>query len=158
MTIVTATGHRPPGLGGYSKMDRTYPKLVDIAVDYCVLTKVTAGIVGMAQGWDFAFGMALIELGIPFTAAVPFPGQERQWPYPAQKLYRSILEKAKVVEIVTHRDYAPELMQIRNEWMVDRCQRVCAMWDGGKFGGTFKCIEYAERTGKPVDNLWSNFT
>ena len=37
--------------------------------------------------------------------------------------------------------------------MVDRADRLVALWSGAP-GGTARCVAYAKRTGKPVDNLW----
>lgn len=47
----------------------------------------------------------------------------------------------------------PKAMQIRNEWIVDRADRIIALWDGS-FGGTHNCITYANKRKVPVDNLW----
>ncbi len=39
-------------------------------------------------------------------------------------------------------------MQKRNEWMVDNCDMLVAVWDGTD-GGTYNCIDYAKRMKKP---------
>jgi uncharacterized phage-like protein YoqJ len=48
-------------------------------------------------------------------------------------------------------------MQRRNEWMVDRADKLVALWDGS-WGGTFNCIEYARKKGVPFDNLWARWS
>lgn len=88
-------------------------------------------------------------LGIPITAAVPFAGQESQWPAASQKLYRDLLAKAARVEVVSSGGYAASKMQRRNEWMVDHCDRLLAVWDGTP-GGTANCIGYALAKRKPI--------
>jgi uncharacterized phage-like protein YoqJ len=40
-------------------------------------------------------------------------------------------------------------MQIRNEWMVDRCDKLIAVWDGSK-GGTGNCVDYAKSVNKDI--------
>lgn len=54
--------------------------------------------------------------------------------------------------------YAPEKMQRRNEWMVDHCTEVVALWDGTP-GGTANCLRYANQPAieRPVVNLWPEF-
>jgi hypothetical protein len=47
-------------------------------------------------------------------------------------------------------------MQIRNEWMVDHCTHVAALWDGSP-GGTGNCIRYVRKIGRPFDNLWQDW-
>lgn len=41
--------------------------------------------------------------------------------------------------------------------MVDRADAVVALWDGGATGGTAKCVQYAEKHGKRIDNLWPSW-
>lgn len=154
--IIAATGHRPDKLGGYS--EAVFQKCVFTAKTYLQVVLPKGAIVGMALGWDQAVAQACIDLGIPFTAAIPFEGQHDLWPVESQRRYLRLLACAEHVEIVTKR-YAmpvPKAMQKRNEWMVDRCQSVLALWDGS-FGGTHNCIRYAEKRKKPVVNSWEVF-
>jgi uncharacterized phage-like protein YoqJ len=39
-------------------------------------------------------------------------------------------------------------MQVRNEWMVDHCNDLLAVWDGSD-GGTGNCVRYAQRILEP---------
>lgn len=148
--ILAATGHRPPKLGGYS--DGVQRELMALAIDYCLDAPPSQIISGMALGWDQAVAEAAIECGIPFIAAIPFEGQERRWPVESQHRYRQLLAAAASVEIISPYPGA-RAMQQRNEWMVDRADRIVALWDGS-WGGTFNCVEYANRVRVPVDNLW----
>lgn len=158
--VVAFTGHRPAKLGGYD--NRTRLALGGLATEYLAQTRPAKVIVGVALGWDQAGAAACLALQIPFIAAVPFEGQEKRWPEEAQERYRWLLEMAESVEIVTPEPcYSTHLvnraMQRRNEWMVDRATRICALWDGS-WGGTFNCVEYAQTRGVPVDNLWRRWT
>src|SRR3546814_15540871 len=92
----------------------------------------------MALGWDTAWALAALDLGVPLTAAVPFCGQEKSWPAESQRRFHSILERAAAVEIVCPGGFAAHKMQTRNEWMVDHADGVVALWDGST-GGTANC-------------------
>jgi uncharacterized phage-like protein YoqJ len=48
-------------------------------------------------------------------------------------------------------------MQIRNEWMVDHCDLLVALWDGSP-GGTGNCIRYAKRAKCATVNLWPHWS
>jgi uncharacterized phage-like protein YoqJ len=150
--IFAATGHRPNKLGGYS--GSAFTDLKDFAVRYLAENCPTRVISGMAQGWDQAWAVAAVALGIPFIAAVPFVGQESRWPDLARRRYRELLKRAYQIHYPDPGgSYAPWKMQARNMWMVDNCDRVIALWNGTE-GGTANCVRYAERAGKPVENLW----
>ena len=152
--IFAGTGHRPDKLGGYSQAVTN--RLTELAIDNLQLIGAKKVISGMALGWDMALAEAAIQLGIPFIAAIPFFGQEKMWPKPSQERYQEILKRAEDVIYVCDKGYAPWKMQIRNEWMVDHCDSVLALWDGSK-GGTGNCIQYANKVNKPIVNLWDQF-
>jgi len=150
--IVGVTGHRPDKLGGYG--DDVFQKLVKTASIYLVKVSADRVLQGMALGWDQACAVAAINLGIPVTAAIPFMGQEKQWPAGSQKKYFEILDKCQTMVQVCEPGYAPWKMQKRNEYMVDRSDRMAALWDGSE-GGTFNCVQYARKQDKQIDQLWS---
>lgn len=152
--IIAATGHRPSKLGGYG--GATEARLAGFAVAYLRQARPSKTISGMAQGWDFAFARASLELGIPFIAAVPFDGQEALWPAETQIAYRDLLTRAATVHIVSPGGYSAAKMRLRNEWMVDNGTRLAALWDGST-GGTASCVRYAEQVGLPLENLWSRW-
>lgn len=154
MTIIAATGHRPEKLGGHD--NKTRLALGGLATEYLAQNAPSKVISGMALGWDQAVAGACIALGIPFIAAVPFAGQERRWPEDAQARYRRLLEQAADVIYVVEGLATISAMQRRNEWMVDNCDRIVALWDGS-WGGTFNCVRYAEKQRRPIDNLWNRW-
>lgn len=158
MSVIAVTGHRPEKLGGYS--DRARRTLGGFAVERFFIARekgLDRVITGMALGWDQAVAGACIALDIPFTAAIPFAGQERRWPRLAQERYHRLLARADQVEIVSPQFInVNRAMQLRNEWMVDRADAVVALWDGS-WGGTHNCIEYARKRGVEVLNLWPNW-
>ena len=152
--IIAATGHRPDKLGGYSP--RITNSLRLLAHRYIVQQRPAFVISGMALGWDQAVAGAALLAGVPLIAAVPFRGQESKWPEQSQLAYRELLAAAARIVEVCDPGYAVWKMQKRNEWMVDHCTRLMALWDGSP-GGTKNCIDYAE--GKiPIDNLWDQWS
>jgi uncharacterized phage-like protein YoqJ len=151
--IVAGTGHRPDKLGGYdyynSKREWVRQE-IRAALNYL---KPEHGISGMALGFDQDLASVFIEMAIPFTAAIPFLGQEDAWPEHSRKFFDWLLERADDVVIVSPGAYAAWKMQVRNEWMVDRCDWLLACWDGTS-GGTKNCVDYAKKVQRqmwPID-------
>lgn len=148
--IIAFTGHRPnhPKMGGWDNdtvqieiMRRIEAALAVLKPDKCIS--------GMALGVDQWAALVCIKMKIPFIAAVPFVGQESIWPDKSKELYKKILEKAEQVEIVSEGGYSVGKLQVRNQWMVDNCDMLVAVFDGSK-GGTHNCVKYAEKKGKEV--------
>lgn len=149
--LIAATGHRPNKLGGYGR--DVYTHLVKLAYDYLGRMQPEGVISGMALGWDQAWADAALLLNIPVHAAIPFEGLESQWPNESKNNFHRILKRCTSVTVVCEGLYAGFKMQIRNEWMVDRAVRICALWDGSP-GGTGNCLKYKGDWQRPVDNLW----
>lgn len=153
MNIVAFTGHRPDKIGGEYNMDfKEYgPRTMAIynEIEQVVVHRIPCQyiITGMALGVDMIAATVAMRLDIPFTAAVPFKGQESKWPKKSRDTYDRILAAAHRVVIVSEGGYSNEKMQIRNEWMVDQLNRfddyLIAVWNGDKFGGTYNCLKYA---------------
>lgn len=151
---LAATGHRPNKLGGYSQSAQEV--LHKLATNFLLESKPDKIISGMALGWDMAWARAAQRLGIPVIAAVPFAGQESIWPVESRRAYVEVLNKCADVVYVCEQGYAPWKMQIRNQWMVDNCTSLVALWNGTE-GGTANCVKYAEKMYKPIINLWERF-
>jgi uncharacterized phage-like protein YoqJ len=103
----------------------------------------------MALGVDQWAANIAYKLGIPFIAAVPFEGQEKAWPEQSQKVFNILIGKVAEVVIVSPGGYTAYKMQVRNEWMVDRADKVIAIWDGTP-GGTGNCVNYAKSKNKEI--------
>lgn len=149
--IWSFTGHRPDKLGGYERSPLQEAIRATIKV---ILTEMRPDMVisGMAIGIDQMVAELAIETGIPFTAALPFRGQESRWPHQAQAHYQKLLASAHKIQYCSEPGYNPYKMQVRNQWMVDNSDLLIAVWDGST-GGTYNCVKYAERVGKPVARL-----
>lgn len=154
--IIAGTGHRLDKLGGYSR--EAFDKLVQIATEYLFkyASKSDTVISGMALGWDQALAQAAKDCGIPYIAAVPFKGQEKMWPQKSQDYFNYLCQFAEEVVYVSEGSYQPWMMQKRNEWMVDNCDILLAMYDGTE-GGTANCVRYANKHGKHIVNLYDKF-
>jgi uncharacterized phage-like protein YoqJ len=148
--ILTCTGHRAP-LGSYD-----LEPLIPIARDALIHLKPDVVVCGLALGWDTAVAIAAIELGIPLHGYIPFVGQADTWPKRSVERYWWLLERCAKKVVVSPGGYAPEKMQIRNEAMVDACDRVLALWDGEEKGGTWNCVKYAMKRKKPIENVWES--
>lgn len=147
--FVAATGHRPDKLGGYDFYNPTREWVrYRIRQELAKLNPI-ACISGMALGVDQDFAWVAMSMGIPVLAAIPFEGQESRWPESSQAFYRDLRVRCYHTEIVCQGGYAPWKMQKRNEWMVDHCQILVAVWDGGP-GGTGNCVKYATKVGRQM--------
>lgn len=153
--IVAGTGHRPDKLGGYGL--EVHDRLVFGAKNALLglRPRVTAVISGGALGWDQALADAAIETETYLKLALPFEGFESKWPRDSQYKLKKIIEAADEVHYVNEPPYAAWKMQARNKWMVDNCDIILALWNGST-GGTANCIEYANKIGKPIQNLWES--
>jgi uncharacterized phage-like protein YoqJ len=152
--ILAGTGHRPDKLGGYGQ--DIAQRMVQLATECLEEHKPDVIISGMALGWDQALAGAAIKLDLEWWACIPFKGQELLWPQKSQSLYRRLLEHAHVVSIICDGGYAAHKMQLRNVAMVDKCNKVLALWNGTP-GGTANCVAYAHSVGKPIINVWNKW-
>ncbi len=136
--ILAGTGHRPDKIGGSAQQDA----LFRIIVEKLEELKPKKVISGMALGYDQILAYATLLLKIPLIAAVPCFDQDKLWSESESSGYRFLLSRAKDVVIVSPRTYDSEVMQIRNMWMVDKCDKLLAFYDGSA-GGTRNCFLYA---------------
>jgi uncharacterized phage-like protein YoqJ len=150
---VAVTGHRPNKLWGYDYSHPAWLSLKEVLKKKLTECGATVAISGMALGVDTVFALAALELQIPVVAAIPCRDQERLWPEQSKRLYREILANPLVkTHLVTDAPYSAELMQKRNEWMVDHCDLLVAVWDGSP-GGTANCVAYAKKIGRKIDHI-----
>lgn len=157
--LVVATGHRPQSLPGGFKNRELHQRIKKWINRKFLESQADYAISGMAIGMDQWFAEECIALNIPFTAALPFEGQENKWPPRSQEHYRWLLSKAtKIVYVdrepgyisdsVSPGVYHPYKMLKRNEWMVDQLKegdKIFSLFKGGEKGGTYQCLKYAKR-------------
>jgi uncharacterized phage-like protein YoqJ len=157
MLILAGTGHRPSKLGGYELPNPIYNYVCQETEKVLKEIKPDKVVSGMALGFDSWLAWISHRLGIPFIATIPFEGQEKKWPYKAQKLYHKLISLATEVIIVSPGGYSVEKMQIRNEFLVNLCDKLLAIWDGTP-GGTGNCVNYARGVKNANDIICINPT
>jgi uncharacterized phage-like protein YoqJ len=153
---VAFTGHRPDKLGGFGPNNHTRTRVkasIKVELEHLLAEHPDLRVIsGMALGVDQWAAEVCIELKIPFIAAVPCEGQDNLWSGPTQQHYRELLEHADEVHLVTQGPYASWKMHKRNQWMVDNCDHLIAVWDGSG-GGTANCVAYAKQKERLITRL-----
>lgn len=144
---IAITGHRPGKLYGYSLSDSKYTILKEKLKMILKKYKATTAYTGMALGTDMIFANAVLDLkkegvDIRLVAVLPCVNQDKKWSKKDQKRYHEILQAADEVFLLSEEEYSPELMRIRNRWLVDHADMLIAVWDGSN-SGTSNCIRYA---------------
>lgn len=152
VAIFAATGHRPEKLGGYSP--EVDARLRRLALTFLGGKRPKQIISGLALGWDLAWAEAGLLLGIPVIGALPFREYSYRWPEASQQRLFRVMQSCASVEVISPGNYAAWKMQTRNEWMVDRCEVLVALYNGDRGGGTANCVLYAQAKSKPITNLW----
>jgi uncharacterized phage-like protein YoqJ len=147
--IVAFTGPRPQKLGGFDNETNLSKPIKAKLKQVLEEIKPVKTISGLAQGIDSWAIDVCLELSIPYIGACPFLGQEKVWPKESQERYHKYLKLAEKVVIVSEGGYAGYKMQVRNEWMVDNCDLLIAVWDG-TMGGTGNCVNYAKSKNKKM--------
>lgn len=149
---VAFTGHRPDKIGGYKIPNPLFDKITKAMKLSLLALKPDIVISGMALGVDQWAAQIAIDLGIPFIAATPCDNQMIMWPQEPRERYEELISKAHEVVCVSPGPYAPWKMQKRNEWMVDNCDALIAVWDRSS-GGTANCIKYAMNKKKWIADI-----
>lgn len=156
MLKIGVTGHRPDKLGGYNPRNPVRVAMREAFKEYllCLIGahlletgSIDAEVyVGMAQGWDTDCAEVCIAAQVPFVACVPFDGQEKLWDSSARRLYKELLAKAKLVNVLGHaptgKNAATHLLHRRNAFIVENCSVIVAAFDGSP-GGTAVTLNFA---------------
>lgn len=143
------TGHRP------EKLQQTEPevkRLLEDSIRQAIADGYVTFISGMARGVDIWAAQIVLQeraqnQNIHLITAVPYKGFESRWDERWQQEYRFILQASDLVRFICPA-FSMESFHKRNEWMVDHCSRVIAVYNG-KPGGTRNTIEYSKK--KKVD-------
>lgn len=159
--ILSGTGHRPKGLGlNYSEKSNQLLKEFCISGlkqlnEDCQITKIISG---GATGWDQSLAETAIILGIPLELALPFTGFGSNWPPNGQKRFKEITNKAIKIHYTSNQPYySPSQYIIRDQFLVDNCDILIALYSGIDKSGTGATVKYAEKQGKTVINVWDNW-
>ena len=174
MYRIAFTGHRPNKLGGYNW---STPANRDngLKLKKAILEAIKNS--GDTE-FEFYFGGALGTDQMAFeivdflqakhpewkftkVLCVPFKDQPNAWIDGSKAKYFEQMGKAEqVVYVDTVEGYAingidkdiyhPAKMQKRNEYMVDNCDLLIALYNGDKSGGTANCVKYAKKKQKNI--------
>ena len=153
--IICGTGHRPDKLYGYDLNDSRYVEMAKRIKQVIFDEECTHIISGGALGFDTVLALAAIGIRNKYLPeliveiAVPCRNHDSRWIQSSRNTYKWILDNSNIVTLVNDLPYSPYLMQLRNEYMVNKANQVMACWNGSP-GGTANCIAYAKQVNKKV--------
>jgi hypothetical protein len=152
--IITGIAHAPEKLN--ERSSRPSAELIYLASRALRMYKASHVISSLAPGWEQALVKAAIELRIPFTVAIPFPGRELMWDQEARRLYLELMAQAEEVYRLNECPSDEAAME-GHLWRADRADIVLTLWDYQFYGETFRMIEHALKDDKEVVNLWEEW-
>lgn len=134
--VIAITGHRPNRIPSEQYVSaQLRNSFIDLSAGHVIQ--------GMADGVDLLAALAAQNAKIPFSCAIPWEGHKpgNGW----EDAYHFALVYAENVWVVNDcQGYpGPQVYQERNEYMVDRCHILVAVWDFQKKGGTWNTVKYA---------------
>ena len=160
-TTAAFTGHRPQHLKNGDNENSSEILQIKDRLYRAICTACDEGfnsfISGMSLGADIWAAEAVLALreerpGISLECAVPCAVQADRWSRPEQIRYRSLLDRADKVTILSERYYAGCMFR-RNCYMVDRSSLLIAVYSGKAGGGTSQTVQYALRRGIRIENV-----
>ncbi|WP_312643585.1 SLOG family protein [Hydrogenoanaerobacterium sp.] len=161
------TGHRSEKLPKTEQeMEHLKRKLL-AEIDNAIENGIDTFYMGACYGFDLlAAQMVLrrkkvISLNEPrqkplkLVAVIPFGEQASRWSEKDRELYfdYTLPYCDEVVTLNTH--YKQGCYHERNRYMVDRCSKMIAYYDGGS-GGTAYTVNYAKTNGLEITNLYES--
>ena len=111
---------------------------------------------GFAEGADLLFAEIAAEFcaeraEVCLEAAIPYRGRLNR--LQKQEETRRLLQSCGKITVVSE-DYAPNVYHKRNWYMVERSERVLAVYDGRQTGGTAATIRMAEKKGAELRKIF----
>ena len=110
---------------------------------------------GGAMGFDLLAAELLLIFRrnntFRLVMVLPFRAQAANFPPEWKRRYENVLSQADEI-IYTSEKYHNRCYAERNEYMVDKSERVVAFCDG-KSGGTLNTLRYARRKGRNIINI-----
>lgn len=146
------TGHRPDKLGGSYDIKDHIPlcnRIRQECIRHIEDHDVSIFIQGLALGFDMFSARVVIKLKetypqIKLWSAIPCLGHPNKWNEKSRLMWGDIVAQSDALYLVTPEPYKPYLMQVRNQFMVDRADYLIGCWDGTD-GGTGNCVKYAHK-------------
>lgn len=166
---IAITGHRPKDLwrnGVPIDLDPIIDTFLERAAlrardsGCTVLEIITGGALGADQGVASIVERTPLLHGVVLRNRIilPFPiaAMGQRWEAEDIERLTGLVERAGGAQIITDH-YANWAYHARNAAMVDAASGLMAFWSGKRAGGTYACINYALRKGKPVWNALAGF-
>jgi len=151
------------GITGHIVLSRASFRLVyDELICYLrrLGSRSIVGITCLANGADQLFAQAVLAVGGSYevilpaldyrTAAIPADQRER---------FDELLDRASGITYTGHEHSGVEAYVAANRELLQRSQRLLAVWDGaddGEPGGTADVVDQARRLGLPTTVIWPN--
>jgi hypothetical protein len=115
------------------------------------------GLSCLADGADQIFASAVTDHGGSLEVIIPAEEYRTDLPDEAKPLYDKLFNRATIVYRCGHRESTPDAHMDASRLMVDRADRLLAVWDGKparSYGGTADVVAYAEQQNVPVTVVW----
>lgn len=153
------TGHRPESLFlGENELSASAicikALLADEIMQYAAQGYDTF-MTGGARGDDILFAeQVLLVKGLAYPniqliTVVPYKGQADNWTEAWRERYFRILEySSDVITLAAH--YSNGCYHIRNRYLVDHADRVLALYNDSRTGGTAYTVKYARQQNKEI--------
>jgi hypothetical protein len=158
--IGSAANGQTIGVTGHQTLEAQTKQLVreQIRLSLSGSGKDIVGITSLAAGADQIFAETVLEVGGRIHAILPCKQIERSFDK-AEDLtrYRALLAVASEVVTMPFDEPSEEAYWSAGREIVDRAQRVIAVWDGkpaAGLGGTADVVDYARSVGKHVEIIW----
>jgi uncharacterized phage-like protein YoqJ len=113
-------------------------------------------ITSLEPGWEQALAKAAIELQVPLTVALPYPGRDRDWKKEVRVVYYELLSRAAEVFQISDSSSPTALLEC-HFWQTDQSVLVLALWDFDFHGETYAAVKYAVNKGVTVSNHWQDW-
>lgn len=151
------TGHRPDKLGHTCREEDELRLRLQQRIVQAISEGYTDFYCGMAMGTDIIAGELVIALrqqypNLRLIAVIPFPGQSRSWSQSWRARWAGLLRQADD-KVILYPAFQRGCYHARNRYMVDRSERVIAVYDGSPEGGTHMTITYAQKKGIAVEMI-----
>lgn len=141
--IIGLTGPRPKSLGmGAFDPGSLFWRQVSMHLAAAFGRDVTGVISGGALGFDMIGAKVAVDRGVGVELALPFKEYESKWADDDKVRLKWLVNRAIKTTYVSEPGYAPWKYQVRNEYIVDNCDYLIALWNGMP-GGTANCVKYA---------------
>lgn len=153
---VALTGHRPQRLGlSEDEMDESWNKIdcwlcqqIIKMLEYTILNGEHLDLYcGMASGCDIKFGLIASALPISDTHIhFVLPCKN----YNSSHKYFNMLKENASEWIELSEEFYKGCDNVRDQYMVDNCDVLLAVWDGNKSGGVWSTIRKAQKKNKEI--------